>query len=465
MNAATLPHDPALPQLARALDAGAMAQVFAELLQGGGATLLRCQVDRVKYRAHRNLLVAYVLDLQDAHGPFTQRVAARLCTAGESARRHAKAAARPLQASRAGPALSHVAGLEMSAHWWPNDAKLPACAVLNDPDALQQHWLPEVAHRLGAGPCLGHRVELVQLVPEHRVTARVHLHTACAPGAAGDRLQSHMVYAKSDAEALGSVTQAVMDSLWHSPARRDGRLAMPRPLMWQAGSHLHWQTAVPGRVLAQAHTAPDARQAEAVGRLLAALHGTPAPAAPQLTLAGLHQRLQAITQLMCELQPALAARVGRVAAALDAGLSHISTGVQATCTLHGDLHPGNMLLDGERLSLIDLDGACQGPALLELGSWLADALYRGQLQGHAHDAIEAGRSGFMAGYAQAGGQAFGSRQLSWATAWQLWCQRAWRCIVNLKPGRYALLPGLLALTEALLSSSDVPASSTQELSA
>lgn len=454
----SLPQDPALPQLAGALDAGQMAQVFAELLKGSGATLIRCHVDRVKYRAQRNLSVAYLLDLHDAQGAFTQRVAARLCTGGDSARRHARAAAGPLQASRAGPALSHVAAMDLSVHWWPNDAKLAAGAVLADAEAVQQRWLPEVARALGAGPCVDHQLELVQVVPEHRLTARVHLQVAAA---ANGPLQTHTAYAKSDTETRGPVTQAVMASLWHSPARRAGRLALPRPLLWQAGSGLHWQAAVPGCALLDARPTPDARCAPAVGRLLAALHHSPAPAAPPVSLAGLRQRLQETHALLCTVQPSLAARATRVAALLEAGLPHLSSGAQPTCTLHGDLHPRNLMLDGDDLCLIDLDSARQGPALLDLGSWLADALYRAQLGGQCDAALEAGRNGFLAGYVQGGGQRFGSGPIAWATAWQLWCQRVWRCIVNLKPGRYALVPGLLAQTEMLLARGEAATLATQ----
>jgi aminoglycoside phosphotransferase len=452
-----LPQDPALPQLASALDASAMAQVFADLLAGTGATLLRCHVDRVKYRAQRNLSVAYVLDLQDARGPYTQRVAARLCTGGDSARRHAKAAAKPLLASRAGPSFSHVPALDLSAHWWPNDAKLAAGAVLADADALQQRWLPEVADALDAGPCIGHRLELVQLVPEHRVTARVDLHLAH-----GSDAQTRIVYAKADAETRGPVTQAVMASLWQSPARREGRLALPRPLLWQPGSGLHWQAAVRGHALLDARPVPDATCAAAVGRLLAALHQSPAPAAPCVSLDGLRLQLLETHKLLCAVQPALAARAGRVAAQLEAGLSHISSGAQILSTLHGDLHPRNLMIDGEDLSLIDLDSARQGPALLDLGAWLADAIYRAQLDGRRDDGTGAGRSGFLSGYMLGGGQHFGARSIAWATAWQLWCQRVWRCIVNLKPGRYALVPGLLTQIEALLALREVPMRAPQE---
>jgi len=454
---ANLPQDPALPQLATVLNTSQMAPVFADLLAGSGTTLLRCHVDRVKYRAQRNLSVAYLLDLQDAQGPFTQRVAARLCTGGDSARRHAKAAARPLQASRAGPALSHVPALDLSAHWWPNDAKLAAGAVLSDVHALQQRWLPEVAAALRVGPCTGHGLEVVQLVPEHRVTARVDLHLAH-----GSKALDHTVYAKADAETRGPVTQAVMESLWQSPARRDGRLALPRPLLWQAASGLQWQAAVAGCALLDARPTPDATCAAAVGRLLASLHQSPAPAAPRVSLDGLRQQLRDTQALLCAVQPALASRTGCVAAQLEAGLSHIGNGAQTLSTLHGDLHPRNLMLDGEDLSLIDLDSARQGPALLDLGAWLADAIYRAQLAGRRDVGIEVGRSAFLSGYVHGGGQHFGTRPMAWATAWQLWCLRVWRCIVNLKPGRFALVPGLLAQTEALLAHREVPKLEPQE---
>lgn len=463
--AALLPQDPALPQLASALDASLMGEVFAGLLQGREASLQSCRIDRVKYRAGRNLSVAYQLDLRDGQGAYTQIVSARFCRVGESADRHAKAQARPVTASRAGPAISHQAGLEMAAHWWPNDAKLAAAAVLADAQALQQQWLPAVAQALGAGPCLGHRVELAQYVPEHRVTARLHLHTAARAGESSAGAQIHTVYAKSDAEARGPVTHAVMQSLWHSPARRDGRLGVPHPLLWQAGSGLHWQAAVPGRALLDVCPLPDADRAAAVGRLLAALHHTPAPAAPWITIPNLRQRLQQTTQLLCTVQPGWATRCGRVAIRLEAGLAHIGSGVQRSCTLHGDLHPRNLLLEGEQLSLIDLDSARQGPALLELGSWLADALYRAQLDGHPQATVAAGGQAFLQGYVQAGGQAFAPRAVAWATAWQLWCQRLWRCVVNLKPGRFALLPALLAQTEALLAPGTSMAALAQESAA
>ena len=79
-----LPRDAALPQLARALDATAMADVFAGLLPH--LHVAGCAVERVKYRPGRNASILYRLQLVDRPGQrdFEQRVATRLCTAGQS---------------------------------------------------------------------------------------------------------------------------------------------------------------------------------------------------------------------------------------------------------------------------------------------------------------------------------------------------------------------------------------------
>jgi Ser/Thr protein kinase RdoA (MazF antagonist) len=240
-----------------------------------------------------------------------------------------------------------------------------------------------------------------------------------------------------------------MHSLWHSEARRCGRLRLPRPLGWQAGSGLHWQRAVPGIALLDKTPQPDAASSAAAGALVAALHGTPAPAAPALGEAELRQRLHEVVAVLGQVLPTARPQLDDLATALLAGLPAALEA--APCTLHGDLHPRNLLAEGEMLSLIDLDSARRGPAVLELGAWLADGLYRAALQGHDLAATTRAGQAFVAAYAAAGGARHDAQALAWATAWQLLCQRAWRCVVNLKPGRFALTPRLLEQASGLLA--------------
>ncbi|MEO5658394.1 MAG: hypothetical protein ABIQ90_01175, partial [Polaromonas sp.] len=96
-----LPQDRALPQLTHALDVHTMAEVFADELRVHGMQLESCSIERVKYRPNRNCTLSYLLRLRDgATGPLLeQRVAARLCSGGDSVRRVARASAMALQPS------------------------------------------------------------------------------------------------------------------------------------------------------------------------------------------------------------------------------------------------------------------------------------------------------------------------------------------------------------------------------
>ena len=126
-------------------------------------------------------------------------------------------------------------------------------------------------------------------------------------------------------------------------------------------------------------------------------------------------------------------------------------------TLHGDLHPRNILLDGSALAFIDLDGACHGPAVIELGAWVGDALYRVLLAGESPSQAAPSWRAFIAAYESASGRAVDESLLAWSTAHHLLCQRAYRCVANLKPGRFEAVPQLLALAESIAAAGTVDA--------
>lgn len=432
-----IPHDPLLPHLRLALDAQAMRGWFADAVAG---TVTHCEIDRVKYRPRRNLSVSYRLQGCGLDGaPFQQRVATRWCHGGEAARRHARAQAGTLQPSAAGPRLSHDATLDLVAHWFPNDAKLPATAALADPE----RWLPEVALQVQGAllAAAGQALDVVQWVPESRVTAQGRL-----TGANG--LQ-HGVFAKADVLRRGARTQAVMQALHCSPAQRAGDLLTPQPLLWQPASGLHWQAALPGRNLLQHAPQVDAALAARVGALVAALHATPAGDEHGVTLDELRRQPVDVVLALAQVDGTHAEQARPLAAALTRRVSELA--LTPTVTLHGDLHPGNLLLaDDGALGLVDLEQVQRGPAVLDLGSWLADALTRAVLSGRAlAHALPACRA-FIEGHAQASRWRVPESLLAWGTAYQLLCQRVWRALVNLKPGRFERIGTLLQLAQRLL---------------
>jgi Phosphotransferase enzyme family len=471
-----LPTDLVLPQLAHALDPLAMATTFASELDG--VTVLACEVDRIKYRPQRNCSVSYRLKLDDTRSGrrLEQRVAARFCSGGDAARRHRQALARSPAASAAGPALSHFPALDMLAHWLPNDAKLDALRLLCSDSDMRQRVLPDVVAALtsGRGLLVDHDLTLVQVVPELRVCARVELRLRQVPGAT---VSSHTLYAKADLERSGGITQAVMRALQDSTAQAQGLLHTPQPVLWQEATGLHWQRAVPGIALQDADPAIGAASSARVGAMLAALHATAVPGLPAVRADHLRADIYRAAGLLGRVEPAWEPLLARLVAHLEAGIAALAHVPSAT--LHGDLHPRNVLVpnaagegdapdsralldaaDG-RCTFIDLDGVHTGPAVLELGAWVADALYRATLAGMAPmAAIQATAPAwraFLAAHAQASGHRVDPALLAWSTAQDLLCKRALRCVVNLKPGRFRAAPQLLALAEAIADAGAVDA--------
>jgi hypothetical protein len=441
-----VPQDPVMPQLRLALDEAAMAQVFADLLRPHGMRVEACSVERVKYRPGRNATLGYRLQLSDRQQrAVTQHVAARLC--GDSgAARATRAGAAVLAASPAGPAVRWLPDLEMLTWWWPNDAKLRAPHVLACESRLRERVLPALFSVLGVphGDDCKFDMAVVQYVPEHRLCARFDLQWQ-----QGGEARRQRVYAKSSLEPDGATAHGLLVQLQASAAWRSGRLHTPRALLWQPETELYWQEGLPGVPWLDAGAATKAASAAALGAQLATLHGTAVQTVRALTRQGLQARLAEVIE---GLAPVLGIdSVRRAAQAVSEGWQALDGWPLAT--LHGDFHGRNILVanqaGGPRVSLIDLDGIRRGPALLELGAWVADAMYGALLNGAPPLRDEASWGRLMDAYVEAGGARPDACALRWATAWSLLTQRTWRCVMNLRPGRFVLAPRLLALAAEL----------------
>jgi aminoglycoside phosphotransferase (APT) family kinase protein len=419
--------------------------------------VLACTIDRVKYRPRRSCSVAYRLQLVDAHAghPFEQRVSARFCSGSESLRRHEQATLRTAVHSAAGPALTHLPTLGMVAHWLPNDAKLAAVPLLLSDAKLRSHCLPGVVAALtgGRGRLVDHHTTLVQLVPELRVCARVELHVQGEPASGTG---AHTLYAKADAERSAAATHAAMRALSDGAAASPGRrLQTPRSLLWQAAAGLHWQLGVPGEPLDALAPHVDPILAARVGAQLATLHATPVGGLTRLDADTLRAQVRNAATWLSQVEPAWHPLLARLADRLDADAALPAR--EPAVTLHGDLHPRNIVVDGAELAFIDLDGMRSGPAVCELGAWVADGLYRAMLDGvEPQHALHAGRA-FLAAYAAASGRLIDGPSVAWSAAHDLLCKRAYRCVANLKPGRFEIVPRLLSLADAIAAAGRIDA--------
>jgi hypothetical protein len=99
---------------------------------------------------------------------------------------------------------------------------------------------------------------------------------------------------------------------------------------------------------------------------VALLHRLPARELPRFARLDL-ERLRGAAEVIGRARPELGGGAARLAAALAAARPAAGEAVH----LHGDVHPRNVLVDGGRLALIDLDQAGAGQPAADLGSVLA----------------------------------------------------------------------------------------------
>jgi len=320
--------------------------------------------------------------------------------------------------------VSVRAGGGRAPRWWvfPDDRRLVDVAGMLRPD-------PAAPLAASLGWC---RSELVEYAPERSLTVR-----------ALDRSGTVVGYAKRyapgsvDSGALAARYAAVAGHLHVAPG-----VSSPRPLA--RADDLVVLEPMTGTVLAELRV--DADRAAAVGAAIAWVHGATPPSAtptfPRLSPARLTGAAAAVERAV----PAAAAATRRLLDALRR--AHRPPG--GCVLLHGDCHPKNALVDGERVSLVDLDQAGLGSAAADLGSLLARGHVATLLRSRSpvEDAAVAGA--FVAGYRSVRTPP-PDAAIRWHVAAALLGEQAVRAVSRVRPDVLAVLPSLLDRAQEVLA--------------
>jgi Ser/Thr protein kinase RdoA (MazF antagonist) len=378
-----------------------------------------CTLVRVKYRVGESLRVVYQLDA----GGRDQLVTGRLFPHGRSWAAYERA-----QAGSGSPrTVSHDP--ELGAVWWtfPRDRKLGDLGWLMAPNDSLVHEMRLPAWR---------RTDVVQYVPERSLTVR-----------ALDDRGATLAYGKAygPAAARASVTARRHRQVAREVRRSRDLVSAPDSLAWSDERGLLLMQAMPG--LPWSVLAGD-RLGRAMGNLgvaIALLHGS-APAPGLSTFGRLRpDRIEHCAQILARARPDVAAQAGFLAERLRAATPEPAPDV----VLHGDCHPGNALVDGDAVALVDLDQMGLGPAAADLGSLIARLRYAvavGDLGAVEATDLEAR---FLTGYAERRPLPDAS-SLAWHTAAALVAERALRAVNRVNRAGLAHLAELMAAAEAAL---------------
>lgn len=450
---ATVPRDAALPQLAIVLDGERMGAHFTTHLLGENVedrrfVLKSCAVERVRYKPGRNCLVSYKLTLEeiDTQIQREQVVCGRIYPAGGGEPHFQKALRSALAPTDIGPPLIHIAPLEMVAWLYPNERKLAGLPALADNERTRNDILPQVV-AAGWGDDWALRqtsCEVIHYVPEHTLSVRASL--SLVHRVTG-KTQDAVVFGKTYYNGHGYTTYHKMRRLWAISQARPTALKVPRPLLYQPELNLLWQEGVSGTtLLAHERQRSDAACLYArAGAAVGMLHRSVLRCRSTLTAIDVVTRLMSLPREIGDRLPidgkALQRAIGKLIE------RQPTTQQDIVVTLHGDLHPQNIFVSGEEIYLIDLDNLVNGPPLADVGSFIAETLYRTLLSGKPVESKFGLISKFVAGYAANVPWPVEPSVLAWFTATALLNERVYRCVSRLKPGRADLIPELIDLAE------------------
>jgi Phosphotransferase enzyme family len=387
------PADPGLPRLGALLDPEVMARVLRDSLPPG-RPVTDVAVARVLYKPGRRATVHYTARVAGERHDAVARARAGADPAAQVAGGRYAAAAEAAGDRTPGTPAWHAPEVDAVVCWLPCDVDLPALVA---PPA-------ELARRVGAG---GDVPQRLSYKPGARVVLRV-----------GERVVKGYAGESQHARAIAGLRAGALPTTDFVGTDDDLRLTV--------------------QALGHGEPAPDAAAiAERAGALVRDLQATPvAGLAPR---GAEHQLAEATarTRLLRTLVPELGPRLDRLVARLEATAPLAAPLVPA----HGDLHFEQLLVDGDAVTVIDLDDMCLAPAALDLATYLADVV---KGLGSDRAALDAVRAPLLEGYGPP------PAELAWYLA-AVVLDRASHPFQRLVPGWPTRIAGRVAIAEELVA--------------
>jgi Phosphotransferase enzyme family len=409
--AAMPPRDDGFPTLAEALDPRKAAAAMARDLHAAGyaCTALKVEIERVRLKPGRKALIGYRLTGRDsADRAFDQRLMLTLWPDGEAGRLP-KMRGADQSAPDFGPPSTAMPSLLASAWFFPNDRKIAHIATLLEQG--REH-----------GP-----VEIVHYVPEQGCTIRV----------------GKGLYGKVRADDRGAIAASI-------GAFDNDCLRLAPIISYDARHRILWQQAVAGSPIpVPALTAHAGYWAPRILKAVTAFHTLPAPKAlKELRIDSVAATVAGRIERTASAMPDLAHRLEHLAQRL---FTHRPSSLPLALA-HCDLHPTNLLWDGSRFAIIDLDTAALAPLALDHGTLVASIAHRALVAGTTPNSVARMIAAFRTA---AVAELHDIRAFDWFVAASLLAERLYRCSTRLKSPQFRLRKALVDLAEAQLDQLEV----------
>jgi hypothetical protein len=360
---------PTLPQLKTATDAGLMLEIFRKHLRsvpGKAWDIRSCEISRVRAHPGESAVILYVLRIADLHNgqEREQWVTGELDPAAHNdlswGELHAAARSRNSKAFDRFEPVSFIDELGMLVQVYPFDRCLPGLAdlVAGPPPELE----PVLLASLGPGTWTAEWT--VESVRYHAVLRSTLRYTAQAQEAESGRVECKRFYVKVYRGDKGEDMRRVLEGR----SRQASGFAIPALLAYLPDLGALVLEEAQGTSLKK--LVEEGNHTEAmlshVGRAMAAFHQGEISGLPSHGLADELALLERSRDFLVSTCPHLQARIEEVFKALETGLQDVPPG-----PTHLALRLGPILVDGDRLWLIDLDSLSAADPVLDAAMFLA----------------------------------------------------------------------------------------------
>ncbi|MBI5866891.1 MAG: phosphotransferase [candidate division Zixibacteria bacterium] len=411
-----------MPGLRALLDTCQMRARINEQLPAAMKPFNQCRISTLRFKTPANCLVGYTLSQDDPQSP--EAVVINLYARGFSREAFgpasAKAQADRWAGSEAGPAVTALPEMSAILYWYPNDERLAGLRRIVERKKMQRAFhahLPAYPQEEWRVSDRSIRLRLVRYKPERRavLSCRFRAHHR-----EEERHEERFVY-------LGVYEPVRLAAIWrthnelYACAQETRGWTVPQPMGLLPDDCVAVSEAKSGEPLLVTldRGRPDqARQATVLAAAaIAAFHRQKLTSLPTIGPEDLRTMISETTEMLCQVDSAHRELWVDTGQRLRSGADR--TRSDRGLLVHGDLHPGQILLGEGVPALLDFDRSHQGDPVMDLGNFAAQLWVNWSQAGDGGLDVEDLTNGFIAAYSRAAESEVDRSLLRWWTAFAL----------------------------------------------